>query len=1837
MIAKIRNSFFTKTVTMLLISQMLLPVQALAVTGGPAQPEFTSFTPVGVSDMVDLFTGDFQYNIPLLDVEGYPINLSYSSGIGMEDQASCVGLGWTLNAAGAINRTVRGLPDDFNGEDKVTTSTHYNPNWTLGVNFSIGDPEIIGKEIPVSLGMGIFYNNYSGPGYEANIRASMSSGGKLKMGGSLNLGLSSEGGLSISPSVGLDAKIEKGKADEGSGMFGGSLNLGGTYNSRSGLRQVTIGASAFGSYQSFNKATQEKKTMFSDKKEGSAAIPMGLMTYVPQNTQPMNSASVSGNIGFGGEGFWLNMKGKVSGYFNRQYLASPRNVSPAYGYLYSGLGAQNEYAMHDFNREKDGAYNEYVPALAMTQMTYDVYTATGQGVSGMFRPYRDFGTVYDPFTFSSSNGGAIGGDLGVGGYVKGGLNFSYDYALSTSGKWTGGDNVIMQNLSFRKHDDRLSAYEPVYFKNAGDFSTINESYFDQIGGFDPVRIELERRHGNRSTQESSTQIPSNKRTNRERRNQSMSYLTAAEASGGGALELEMTDYPRYEAASNGKIDRNNNTLPRTGSGRNGHHISEITVTKPDGSRYVYGSQTYNYVQHEVTFNVSNDDAGKDKVKGLVVYNPGVDNSVDNPYGIDRYYSCNQLPPHATAYQLTAVLSADYVDVEGNGPSPNDLGNYTKFNYTRLYGIDEDDESLKPYKWRNPYALNTANLQEGQRYNRYDDKGTYIYGIKEIKELHSIETKNYVAEFYYSPRKDAYDVSGENGKQGENTLNQLDSIKLYNRRERQETDRETKPIKTVHFDYDYTLCEGIPSYKGDGADGRGKLTLKKVWFTYGDSQKGYLSPYVFNYDGHNPGYNEREQDRWGVYKPNETGTQKPTNIDAPYTIQNTETDRYAGAWNLTSIRLPSGGTINVEYESDDYSYIQDRRAGNMIQIAGFHHQANATRNDLINRNKLYTAEPFRITSNDYIYFEAPAANFDDFMERYLGDNNSLVKELFFRCYIDLDGKNNWDYVMGYISLEPYFENTRFGRGRGSAPSSDPKFGWNDGLAWIKLPSMKMDDNRSGNINPIAKTAMQHVLVSASDLYYGGNSGGYKDEGPTAAIFDKMAGTINDLVGMMKGRYHNMANQDYGRNVRLERSFLRLNASAKRPGTPETGIGADYLKFGGGSRVKKLAISDNWGKFISGNEDDDRNFSYGQTYEYTLTTEHALDGIPKGTKISSGVAAYEPFVGNEENPFRQPNVYIERHDMAPDNRFYQERPYGEMFFPSPSVGYSRVVVKNLQYEDARQSATGYTEHEFYTAKDFPVLVKEPDKGASRDEPVRDKSNWLAQLLKINIKDYLTASQSYAIELNDMHGKAKGQRVYQEGKPEAISSVQYYYRQENSNRLSNKIKAIDENGQVRELLAGVDIEMVIDERENTSYTGGGSIDGNLDASPVVFGIPLPIPTVWPGLYSEETRFRAITATKVITRYGILEKTVAQDLGSYVTTTNLGWDAETGEVLLTRTENGFDDPVYSFTYPAHWGYKGMAPAYKNTGLRAGSFNPDAVAAPQSYFWPGDELYLKKSGQLNGIMGWVTRVDQSAGRIEVVERDGKPVAGTFENLTIVRSGRRNQQSTPIGTVTTLHGDPVQTGAVNFEGLDILNAGAVEFNPTWAENLCEYETAGNPDYPPNPYITGEEGNYRPKRSYVFLTGRTRSNTNRNTNIRQDGVFDTFSPFWKKPDGNRLWTMDKQGWTFASEVTMFSPYGFELENRDALDRYTAATYGYNNTLPTAVAANTRYRELGFTNFEDNGMNAAEHFGFDREEYRVGYFTNEQSHSGRYSIEVKNGEKVWIEKVIKECTSEQQKVE
>src|SRR5215218_4637680 len=76
---------------------LVAPLTASGITSGPSQPVMQGFQAIGSDDMVDLFSGDFKYNIPLMDVGGYPLNIHYAGGITMDQEASWVGLGWNIS------------------------------------------------------------------------------------------------------------------------------------------------------------------------------------------------------------------------------------------------------------------------------------------------------------------------------------------------------------------------------------------------------------------------------------------------------------------------------------------------------------------------------------------------------------------------------------------------------------------------------------------------------------------------------------------------------------------------------------------------------------------------------------------------------------------------------------------------------------------------------------------------------------------------------------------------------------------------------------------------------------------------------------------------------------------------------------------------------------------------------------------------------------------------------------------------------------------------------------------------------------------------------------------------------------------------------------------------------------------------------------------------------------------------------------------------------------------------------------------------------------------------------------------------------------------------------------------------------------------------------------------------------------------------------------------------------------------------------------------------------------------------------------------------------------
>jgi hypothetical protein len=1744
-----------------ILFQCIAPTCALALTGGPSQPEVQSFEPVGTSEMVDLFSGDFKYNIPLMDVDGYPINISYASNVTMDQEASWVGLGWNLNP-GVINRSMRGIPDDFSG-DIITKKLNMKENKTYGFNTGAGI-ELFGLDklkLGLNYSVGVKYNNYSGIAIDQSLNVSLGSGdkGKSPLTGSLGLNSSSEDGLSLQPRVGLNSAAGKNASAE----KGVSVSVGCSFNSRSGLKALTINAA---------QSVKNDKGVTVGGSLASSSFDLGQPTYTPQTTLPMQNLSVTGSFKLGLEAFGLHPNFTIGGSYSCQKLSTKSIDNPAYGYMNSDEGTKYDQAILDFNREKEGSFTASTPALPITNFTYDVFSVSGQGVGGSYRPFRsDMGHVYDPASNTTSDGYSIGAEVGVANVFHVGVDVAVNNVDGASGRWSEG-NLAASKLTYRGTTGD-PFYEKYYFKEANEKSVDEDTdFFDKIGKADIQTIKL-KSAGKFNIQaddkfaENSRTIPSeNYRKKRQRRNQPLSILTKA----------ELANYGLDNISASACADAKDN------------HIAEITTLKNDGTRYVYGLAVYNTRQEEVSFAVGktldgNGGRNPDVASGLVRYNDG-DNTDKNSCGLDNYYSNTIMPAYAHSYALTAVLSPDYIDSDFNpsipttrGPSAGDIGNYTKFNY---------DTNVKNYKWRVPVGKNQATYNEGLKSDETDDKANYLYGEKDLVYLSSIETKNYKAIFYTEDRKDGFGVQDDKGERATTKpMRLLRKISLFSKRDL------VNPIKEVNFEYDYSLCPGVPNNSSFGAaSNSGKLTLKKISFSYQKSFKARLSPYTFKYGAtmaSNFPYNIKAYDRWGNYKPIVDADGLPA-AEFPYVEQNqVSADLYSQAWCLTEIGIPSGGKIKTEYQSDDYAYVQDKQAGQMFKVIG------------IESNGLTFSVPGKTGDPKPINFPTSGTRLIIKLQQSIVATGGLTANqifqkqylsgldfFYFRCLMRIRGTRE-EYVSGYLKREDINFAECIVDGSGLYAS-------------VGILNVPIGDVGLPAICPISKAAiqfgrlnMQRTVYSSVDVDNSMSKGFGKDL--LIALIN--SDFTKNIAQTMAGPNASLLANGVGTDLIIGKSWVRLNNPNKK-------------KLGGGSRVKTLKISDEWnGAGIQENT----GFNYGQEYFYTL---------PDGT--SSGVASYEPQLGGDENPWKKPVFFNKEKLLAPDDEHFMEEPFGECFFPSASVGYSRVTVQNIKRTDTngnsivKHNATGKSVHGFYTSKDFPTIAQRSDivKKQEKKQPLS-----IGSLLNLKVMDYMTATQGYVIELNDMNGKPETEEIYQQGQTTPITSVSYFYQADpylvDKFRLNNTATVINANGTSGPAQLGVFSDFVSDMRQSTNETTSASFNFNTDGF-IIPPLPavIPIPIGLPSFTNEKTQFRSAVVTKVIQRFGILSRTVAKDAGSMVETKNIAYDAESGEVLLTETATDFNDKVYNLTYPAYWYYNGMGPAYKNQDFKGEgiAFTGGYATLPNAlaYFAEGDEIALS-----GGVKGWITSVEP--GVVKAVNRAGGGVTGTF--LKVLRSGRRNQQNVPMASIKTLS-NPLNAIANNGYG-QVLDAQAMEYTNSW-RTFCDCFTGTASTT--NPYILGTKGMYKNKKSYKYLSGRSQSNYDNNTNIRKDGVMASYSPFYRLNSTN--WEIDSRDWTYTSEVTEFSPFGAELENKDALGRYSSAAYGYNQGFPIAATVNSKYNSMANDNFEDYSFSvcADNHFKFRNDVLKI---INTQAHTGSNSIRVVNNSAVSLTKQLTLC--------
>jgi hypothetical protein len=1882
--------------------QVVSPTVALALTSGPGQPEMASFEPVGTTEMVDVFTGDFNYNIPLMTVPGpnggYPINLAYHTGIGMDDEASWVGLGWNINP-GVISRNMRGLPDDFNGE-LVTKKLNVRPNRTATIGFGksfVGKKEILGFKLSGSR-IGLMWNNYKGLGISAGLSA-QNSNHKIHSGLSLDYN-SLSGETSLTPNMSLT-----GITKHAQNTFGLSMNI----SSLRGIKDLNFTAQRVkkkGKIVSYDEA-KDKANITSHTMNTSSTISFASSAFTPNADFPSTGFNVSVDFNWGTNSIGVySKKFDINASYN-QTKNEKKNIDfKAYGYLnsqYTSPPLENLnddiYQIMDVNREKETPLSKDIPSMPLPMHTYDTYIVKGQGIGGVFRPYRtDVTLLSDPSIYGEITGGSLGIEYGAPAAVlpippvqNFGINLALNHSKSYSGPWN----------DFRFYDEiRLRANTgSAYFKLAGEMvadefeetdfylgNTPDLTVLPDWGSFKNLLdinelaplVEIRASNGLISAKTHLTKPKT--------RSQLMSYKTFSEVNNIPAYVANFTNKSVYSKNANPLIASNASYT----SGSSGQ-IAEMSVINPDGNRYIYALPAKNSIQKEVSFSIMSSGVTGTRNspdEKIINYASGTDNSTSNVQSEDHFFSSTELPSYVHSYMLTAIVSPDYVDLKNDGLTDDDFGYWVKFNYTK---------TADSYKWRMPF--NGANYLKGYLSSNTDDKAGYTYGEKELWFLNSIETKSHIALFKLSDRFDARGAKSENtiytGNPDPATMDltpgqqKLDKISLYLKK----SSTTDPPIKEVNFTYNYELCEKTLnsdfSASGDVPNpNSGKLTLKQVTFSYLGNAKGSLSPYSFDYHAsdpnENPDYAILKEDCWGNYKENTFGAD---NTIFPYVNQSEyyngdllddaldikNRNQHASAWNLKEITLPSGGKIKVDFEADDYAVVHDKKAMELSRIIGFGDSQS------LSSVPSTIMKPF----NKYLYFEINDKS-KVFTAADVSKYFSGIKDIYFKVFMELKkngiaGITKMDYVTGYAEIDA--SDCGIANSNWPGDSHDPPPNANKKIGYVKVKMVSVNDiNGAIKTHPFRKAGWQYLKLNRQDVLFPAGDGLANSSGTGTAylnqIVNAVLGVFTSTSQLFTGYYMYCAKRGFCENMvkwnsgNYYPSFIRVNS-------------VDGIKYGGGNRVKQIVITDTW-KETNPNPsiyDATKEYEskYGQEYIYRL---------PDNT--SSGVAAYEPLIGGEEIPYRNPIRYSSPYFIHANENLYMEDPIGESYYPGASVGYSRVIVKNINQtvtptssSEITKTKEGITVHEFYTTKDFPYII---NTGRLNHEKFNPKIP-IPFIGSVKFEDH-GFSQGYKITTNDMHGKAKSVSTFAANTDVnnagsiPVSKVEYIYNTDASGQLNNKVNTLFADGYYKQASLGITEDKFVDGRQTFGITENLGLQSNVN---IYTFPPLPavilVPTFMPTIEYSEDMYKSMVDVRVISQTGILMETRAFNEGSSVSTKNLMFDAYTGKPLLTTVTNNFDKPIYKYEYAAQWAYDGMQSAYKNDRASVVIITGGSISSTENVF-PGDELLVNLGTSY--VKAWVKPITGTSSFQAILE-DGSNLTSAGTGL-VIRSGRKNQQSISNGAIVSLtnpvterkynlftdynnraigasdifstdcgtniitsysivkgsdfidfHTNYMCTVKVQFqvtlpaavdtyilkkvgskahlidpatnaivligdiidgcglsECLDgVLNASAAEFkDDNWN---YDYVDVGDPSVnfsssaklstlnlsTANPYRIGTKSIWRMDKSWAYQTERKQNAIvpfTTNTKIQDDGTFKNFVLFdWTS---STLPTKNNN-WTNVNTVTKYSPYGFEVENMNAIGIRTSALYAYNNSLQTAIANNASYYETAFDGFEDYG--------------------------------------------------------
>jgi len=1883
------------TLVFFMVFEITYPTTVFALTGGPQQPEFEKFTPVATTDMVNSLTGDFQYNLPVLNIPGadgggYALSLSYNANPSMDSEASWVGNNWTLNP-GALTRGKSGLPDDYKG--KVREYNVTKPSFSF--SRTQGGAVSFGGLIGLSSNITHRWNNTTGYGDSKYIGLSTNI---LPV--DLSVGVTF-GGRDVTFAIDITAK---------------SLLEKFTKKAKKNLKGVK-GAAAWGKRTLLNMAgSNEPKYRIGTS--GQFGIFGRVNSSVAASVKPHRVMSYT----FGGTAEAL--LGPVTASYNISETATLQVNQPvvrynAYGYMYNpNHGTHDYYArqttpehiMSDYGIEKNSNFSARDNIIGIVHNNADNFNAIGEGISGSYRMHHErVGHYYSDWAAEgqSRNISVVPNITGGAGFTTGvslkiGANFQFENRTKTKSRmWLvqPNDRGMETNVDAKQFANPDGpAPELPFFRAKNDLGgallyvnpdRLDDAIREYRGGF-MGEIRTSDNLGNFIVDGNILHL--------ERPNVSQ-FIEDTKYEGsdyykGGSTHMEYVlnsdlvgTHSNYTAINPTKaFDKHERVLQYLDSDiftptervlGNGsvadpdleEHIAQIKVWNPNGVKYTYGLPIYVRDEANFTYGIDLNKSSTGNEYGCsvrratkldnnnIVYPMVSESSGDSERNLKIKQGQQLEEWYANSYLMTQITTPDYVDLTGDGATEDDFGGYTRFDYRRWFKNNNPngDEMNNWYRFRAPYTGLKYSPREHAKKN--DDIGSVSHGYREMYYLNGIETKSHVAIFITNKSNGLEDFksfgiestdfdgsldtrydglgqvmetpgtsplngdvnlsdvpgygcyTGLNYTQNNYALNSKDAKDLFQDVEKLEKivlfakNDLTKPLVTTCLEYDYSAWENIPNNSEtqacNSANGsnKGKLTLKKVWFEYEGVKKHRVSPYEFEYayakvNGSDKTISEEVLNRYpAIFDPAQGGdwpTAGTANLaEAPHYNQHaigrwgnlaydgaqrrfdykswlyqgeySSTEEYdAAAWMLKQIKLPSGGEIHIQYEEKTYQKVQDKNALAMVSLLG---DLSVDDNNDGTKNKFYlNLEDLGIDENNLKKEELVRL----IRDLYMQDSDPLAVDYGFRLKTKAGKKDNRIYFKFKYELEEGFAE-EFISGYGvvrkvGIDAINDKVYLSIGNALDKSSFVNRKDiprqlcydhivaNNYGNYDFDYKEAA-YSFMATDNTYYSSyddfkakvetagtsGSGGYIDH------VDSRGFTVmqSDLTPR---EYPSYESNSVCKSINYANSFIRVPmVTAKR---------------GGGVRVKRVLMYDD------GMETGDAQL-FGMEYDYV-----------KEDGTCSGVATNEPSEGREESAL----VYYEkRNDTNPfvkifagEDRKEGEMPYGEFLLPPASVNYSRVVISNI-YKGSQQN-DGFAVKEYFTMEDYPSKMRFDDskfgilegfKSVQKTELGSGFPSLEDVRLNYRRESYIPLSfglfnynrhfrwmaQAFMFIQTNMNGKVKSEQTYAGvynrdyfANPSAVTTTDISLTKKTTYEYiepGEKAKVLTHNGsnyELQEHHLGVedDVTMSAQAVYEESFSSGMSLSflitycGGLSVMP---GLGLNFS------FSERGMARHMT-TRILSFPSVLKSVTTEMNKSISKVEYLAYSDLTGTPILIKTTDGYDrnivvgptgvkehdGSIYKWNVPAAWFYNEMGKK---------SIDPD------------------NTNQLMASIGSVTSYGEN----------GNPIASDINTWA----------TSPAG---------------------VLSASAVTLSKTDANAATWFdETPGSQDplimeYAPGtttPHLAAEKLNklYRVHETYVYEPTTTASSANDNgtdawgqvnQKTYKGGINDNFTMF--------NWTGSNPDWTAVSRVNKYSPNGYSLEELNLIaDIPSAAKYGYNKYLSTAIAQNATYNTIGFESFED----------------------------------------------------------